>query len=220
MVLRWLRAARTRLERRLGRYLARLLEQAAPERRPPRAPAAPCLTIDAAARLCPEACVRNLARDPARIRVGPGSVIRGELLVFAHAGDLEIGADCYVGDGSRLWSSAQIRIGDRVLIAHGVNLHDTNSHPTDAAARHAHFRAIVAKGHPGPGEVDIEARPVIVGDDAWIGFGAIVLKGVTIGPGAIVAAGAVVTKDVPPRAIVAGNPARVVRIHEAQPAAA
>lgn len=54
-------------------------------------------------------------------------------------------------------------------------------------------------------------EPIIIGDDAWIGFNAIILKGVTIGEGAVVGAGAVVTKDVPPYTVVAGNPAGVVK---------
>ncbi|MCB1356319.1 MAG: hypothetical protein KDK53_07450 [Maritimibacter sp.] len=55
------------------------------------------------------------------------------------------------------------------------------------------------------------ALPITVEDYAWIGAGAIVLPGVTIGTGAVVAAGAVVTRDVAPRSIVAGNPARLLR---------
>ncbi|WP_290369083.1 DapH/DapD/GlmU-related protein [Sphingobium sp. CECT 9361] len=58
------------------------------------------------------------------------------------------------------------------------------------------------------------SRPVSIGDDVFIGTRAIVQKGVTIGDGAIVAAGSVVTKDVPPRSIVAGNPACMVRMLE------
>ncbi len=53
--------------------------------------------------------------------------------------------------------------------------------------------------------------PIIIGDNVWVGTRAVILKGVTIGGGAIVAAGAVVTKDVPPRTIVGGNPAHVIR---------
>jgi galactoside O-acetyltransferase len=54
-------------------------------------------------------------------------------------------------------------------------------------------------------------KPVIIGKRVWIGFNAIVLKGVTIGEGAVIGAGSVVTRDVPPYCIVAGNPARIVR---------
>lgn len=170
-------------------------------------------------RVFPEAVVRNLHGDPQRIRIGAGSLIRGELLVFAHAGEVAVGRDCYVGDGTRIWSSARVTIGNRVLISHGVEIHDTNSHPIDAGERHAHFRRIVESGHPREG-VRITARPVVIEEDAWIGFGATILKGVTIGRGAIVAAGAVVVTDVPPFSVVAGNPARVIRRHETQADAA
>ena len=58
---------------------------------------------------------------------------------------------------------------------------------------------------------DVIRKPIVIKDKAWIGFNSIILKGVTIGEGAIVGAGSVVTKDVPPYTIVAGNPARIVR---------
>jgi acetyltransferase-like isoleucine patch superfamily enzyme len=59
--------------------------------------------------------------------------------------------------------------------------------------------------------MSLEENPVKICDDAWIGAGAFVLRGVTVGEGGVVAAGAVVTKDVPPYSIVAGNPAVLVR---------
>lgn len=55
------------------------------------------------------------------------------------------------------------------------------------------------------------SRPIVIGDDCWIGGSAILLPGITIGSGSTVGAGSVVTKDVPPRSVVVGNPARVVR---------
>lgn len=225
VLFRLYRAVRSRLRWALARRIHVWIKEIEDEQQSklgnPVAPPAPsntpapsprsALTLDPTARMLPESCVRNLAADAGRIRVGPGSYVRGELLVFRHGGDLEIGADCYVGDGTRIWSAAQIRIGNRVLISHGVNIHDTDSHPLEAAKRHAHFRAIVTTGHPGPGQVEIDAEPIVLGDDVWIGFNAIILKGVSVGSGAIVAAGSVVTRDIPAGAIVAGNPARVVR---------
>jgi acetyltransferase-like isoleucine patch superfamily enzyme len=95
------------------------------------------------------------------------------------------------------------------MISHDVNIFDNTTHPIDAAARHEHFRAIYGRGHPT--DIALDDSPVTIGDDAWIGAGAAVLKGVTIGAGAIVAARAVVTRDVAPYTLVGGNPARVIR---------
>ena len=176
-------------------------------------------SLAADAQVFPEAGVRNLRGDPTRIRVGRNTAVRGELLVFAHAGEIVVGEDCYIGDGARIWSSDRVVIGNRVLISHGVNIHDTNSHPLDCEERHRHFLQILRSGHPRQG-VAIAAAPIVIEDDAWIGFQATVLKGVRIGRGAIVGAGAVVVADVPSFAVVVGNPARVVRNHVAQSRAA
>ena len=126
------------------------------------------------------------------------------MLTFAHGGAIGIGSWCFVGEGTRIWSSGRIRIGDRVLISHNVNIHDTNAHPLDAAARHQQFVAISTVGHPR--ELDgVAAEPIEIGDDAWIGFNAIILKGVRIGARAIVGAGSVVTQDVPDDGVYVGN---------------
>jgi maltose O-acetyltransferase len=72
--------------------------------------------------------------------------------------------------------------------------------PLDAERRRA--------GEPSPPE---SVRPVVIGNDVWIGTGAVILKGVTVGDRSVIAARAVVTRDVRPDAVVAGNPARVVK---------
>lgn len=164
--------------------------------------------IDPSASLLPWASVINARGDRNAIRVGAHSVVRGELFVFGHGGEIEIGDWCYVGAGSRIWSASRVRIGSRVLIAHNVNIHDTNSHPIDPVARHAHSVAILTQGHP-KAAPDIISRPVDIGDDAWIGFNAIILKGVTIGARAIIGAGSIVTSDVPADAVYVGD--RAVR---------
>jgi acetyltransferase-like isoleucine patch superfamily enzyme len=136
-------------------------------------------------------------------------MIRGELFVFAHGGRIEIGHDCYIGENSRIWSGASVTIRDHVLISHNVSIMDNLTHPLDTIERRQQVRAIYESGHPR--DIRLDDKPVIIDRDAWVGAHAIVLKGVTIGEGAIVGAGAVVTKDVPPYTVVAGNPARVVR---------
>jgi acetyltransferase-like isoleucine patch superfamily enzyme len=167
-------------------------------------------SVQPGARFAWGADVTNILGDRQAIRIGRNTVVAGQLLTFGHSGDIEIGEWCFVGPGSRIWSAASIRIGNRVLISHNVNVHDSDSHPLDAAERHEQYVEIVQSGHPRQAG-SIRAAPVVIGDDAWIGFNSTVLKGVTIGPGAIVAAGSVVTGDVPPWSVVAGNPATVVR---------
>ena len=165
--------------------------------------------LGSGAKLMPSARIRNIRGDTRCIRVGENTVVAGELLVFSHGGDISIGAWCYIGEGTRIWSSGLVRIGDRVLISHNVNIFDSLTHPLNARQRHIQFKAIVQSGHPC--SIELGERPVTVGDDVWIGVNACVLRGVTIGEGAVVGAGAVVTHDIPPFTIAAGNPARVIR---------
>lgn len=153
--------------------------------------------------------IRNARRDSDRIVLGDNSIIRGELMTFAHGGEIKIGRWCYVGEETRIWSAALIEIGNRVLISHSVNVFDNLTHPLRAAERHRQVQQIFTRGHPN--DISLGESPVRICDDAWIGAGAMVLRGVTVGQGAIVAAGAVVTKDVAACSIVAGNPAVLVR---------
>jgi len=156
------------------------------------------------ATLLETARIINLSDEQQRVSVGRSSVVGGELLVFAHGGRISIGEWCFVGEGTRVWSASSVTIGDRVLISHGVNIHDCDSHPRDHAERHREFRRLCEKGHPR--ELgSVPSTPVTIGDDAWIGFNAIVLKGVAIGARSIVAAGSVVTRDVPPDSIYIAN---------------
>ncbi len=166
--------------------------------------------LDSNAKLAASARIRNIRGISRYIRIGANSIIAGELLVFAHAGEITIGEWCYIGEGTRIWSSCRLNIGDRVLISHNVNIFDSRTHPLIARQRHAHFKAIAQSGHPHSID-NLGERPVVVGNDVWIGANACVLRGVTVGEGAIIGAGAVVTHDVHPYSIVAGNPARVIR---------
>lgn len=159
------------------------------------------------------------AQHGARVRTG----------TFVHwingAGDLIVGDDvlmdgrCSIHFASRYSDRPALKIGDRSLVGHGCKLvvgkaitigrdcmiaadvwiFDAAGHPSDPEARLA--------GLPAPSH---EVRPVTIGDNVWIGGRSIVMPGVTIGEGSVVAAGSVVTADVPPYTVVAGNPARKV----------
>jgi acetyltransferase-like isoleucine patch superfamily enzyme len=113
---------------------------------------------------------------------------------------LSIGDDCSIGHQVELTIGEYIQIGSSVRIANHAVLSGYDGHPIDPLAR--------ARNELPPAD---RSGAIVVCDHAWIGDGAVVLKGVTIGRGAIVASRAVVTQDVPELAIVAGNPARIVR---------
>ena len=108
-------------------------------------------SVQPGARFAWGADVTNILGDRKAIRIGRNTVVAGQLLTFGHGGDIEIGEWCFVGPGSRIWSAASIRIGNRVLISHNVNVHDSDSHPRDAAERHAQYAAIVQNGPPARG---------------------------------------------------------------------
>jgi len=169
----------------------------------------PTCKQEATTRIHWQARIINNGKESKQIEIGANTIIEGELMVFAHGGQIRIGNWCFIGPRSCVWSAGSIEIGDRVLIAHGVNIFDNTTHPEAPAARHEHFRQILEVGHPRT--LDLKESTVVIEDDAWICAGATVLSGTRIGRGAIVAAGAVVTADVPPMTIVAGNPAREVR---------
>ena len=144
------------------------------------------------------------------IILGTNTHVRGELFVFAHDGQITIGDYCYIGEGTRIWSAKSITIGNRVLISHNVSIFDNDTHPIDdPIARHQQFKDIISTGHPK--KLDLREEPVVIEDDALIASQCVILKGVTIGKAAVVGAGSVVTKDVPPYTLAAGNPARVIR---------
>jgi maltose O-acetyltransferase len=124
--------------------------------------------------------------------------------------DFGTGVGRHVGDRSALGIGSRIspcRIGRHVLMGPEVLVFDRNHRFADPT------RTIGSQG-------ETPSRPPTIGDDVWIGTRAIILPGVTIGDGVVVGAGSVVTRDVPPYAVVAGNPARVVGERGGQPAPA
>ena len=144
------------------------------------------------------------------IDLGDRVTLSGNQVWFACGDDTEknlrVGDDSYIGFAAELFAGAEIVIGRHVLIANHVLINGYDGHPLDPLQRAAGQR-------PGPDRFG----PIHIGDYAWIGSKAVILKNVTIGRGAVVATGAVVTADVPELTVVAGNPARPVRTLEPPP---
>jgi acetyltransferase-like isoleucine patch superfamily enzyme len=150
---------------------------------------------------------RFKSRLPVGLRVGEWSVLCGPKFSTAPGAIIEIGAHCYLAEAA-LMAESRITLGDRVVLAAAVTVADSDFHPLDPALRALDVEALAPDGHGR--RPPIEARPVVIEDDAWIGYAATILKGVRVGRGAIVGAGSVVTRDVPAGMLVVGNPARVV----------
>jgi maltose O-acetyltransferase len=109
--------------------------------------------------------------------------------------NIVVGDTFYANAGCVFLDCARIEIGDRVLLGPHVQLLAA-THPLDVESRRNGLEY---------------ARRISVGDDAWLGGGAILLPGVTVGAGSVIGAGSVVTRDVPPGVVAVGNPCRVVR---------
>jgi acetyltransferase-like isoleucine patch superfamily enzyme len=101
-------------------------------------------------------------------------------------------------------------VGKRVILSYNVTVADCDFHPRDPAQRKQDAIANAPEGDLSQRPA-LVSRPVVIEDDVWVGIGAIILKGVHVGAGARIAAGSVVTTNVPAGASVVGNPARVAR---------
>jgi len=129
------------------------------------------------------------------LKCGKNVIIRKRAF-FGSGSDIEIGDDSEIGLNSYL--NRDVKIGRHVLMGQNVTILTTAHEFEDPMI-------------PIHGQGSRERMPVHVGDDVWIGAHCIILPGVTIGSGAVIGAGSVVTHDVGPLAVVAGNPARYIR---------
>ena len=152
-----------------------------------------------------QACWRHATMDPALrgscapelaallASIGEGVFIEAPFHA-AYARNLALGAQVYINAGAVILDTAPVRIGRRTMLGPAVHIY---------CADHAHGFEERRRGLE-------RALPVNIGEDVWIGGGAILLPGITVGDGAIIGAGAVVTRDVAPGMRVAGNPARPI----------
>lgn len=152
-----------------------------------------------------------------RIFIDEESMIGCNFIFESDSGVIKIGKRTFINAGTNIISINEIEIGDDVTIGWNIYIYDHDSHSLDYRFRkddierqredfYANRNFIFSKDWS-----TVKSAPVKICNKVWIGFNAIILKGVTIGEGAIVAAGAVVTKDVPAWTVVAGNPAIIVK---------
>jgi acetyltransferase-like isoleucine patch superfamily enzyme len=151
-----------------------------------------------------------------RIKIGKNNNLACNLILESDEGFIQIGNKCFINGGTDIISRSSIVIGDFVTIAWNVTIYDHDSHSLNHLERRNDIEQQLLDNRTGDFIKNklwtvVSTRPIIIGNDVWIGMNATILKGVTIGDGAIIAAGAVVTKNVEAWTIVAGNPAKCVK---------
>lgn len=150
------------------------------------------------------------------LTINKDCIIDGQFIFESETGFISIDEHSYIG-GSTFICRSKIEIGKNVTIAWGSTIYDHDSHSLDYIERRKDIDDELKDIRTGNHFIQsknwnvVNSKPIKICDDAWIGMNCIILKGVTIGEGAIVGAGSVVTKDVPAWTVVGGNPAKVIK---------
>lgn len=154
--------------------------------------------------------------DRKYLTVGSNCLLSASFIFESNSGEIHLGDNVYIGP-SKLISRSSIIIEDYVTIAWGCTIYDHDSHSLDYHERMLDHDRQISDVHHGRSFIAsknwdvVSSKPIIIRKNAWIGMNSIILKGVEIGEGAIIGAGSVVTKNVPPFTLVAGNPAKVIK---------
>lgn len=154
--------------------------------------------------------------DRVYVEIGERCIIGAEFRFESLQGRVKIGSNTHIGDAKFICHTA-ITVGNDVTMAWGITLYDHDSHSTDWEYR-KHDNEQCYSDYMTTGCIvtnkdwsHVKTAPIVIEDKVWIGMDVLVLNGVTIGEGSVVAARSVVTRDVPPYSLVAGNPARVIK---------
>jgi acetyltransferase-like isoleucine patch superfamily enzyme len=126
-----------------------------------------------------------------------GESYKTGLTTFLESSSIRIGNNCWL-NGTTIYARSEVIIGDNCMLGHGTIILDNNFHniSIDPVKRRCS---------------EIVSRPIVLGDNVWVGRQSIILKGVNIGDNSIIAAGSVVTKNVPPDQLFGGNPASFIK---------
>lgn len=141
-------------------------------------------------------------------RIGTQSIFEGTFFFDKPKAEIIIGDRTFIGSGTKLVAAERINIGSDVLISWGCTIVDHNSHSIYFEDRK---QDVTNWGQQQKDWSNVKTREVVIEDKVWIGFNVIILKGVKIGKGAVIAAGSVVVKNVEPYTIVGGNPAKFIK---------
>ena len=159
-------------------------------------------------RLCPE--------NRKYVTIGERCLIKSLFIFETPQGEVHIGNNTHIG-GAHFICRTRIDVGNDVTMAWGITLYDHDSHSTKWEFRQ-HDNEQCYKDYVETGNniahkdwSHVNSAPIKIEDKVWIGMDVLILKGVTIGEGSVVAARSVVTKSAPPYSLIAGNPARVVK---------
>lgn len=142
------------------------------------------------------------------LRVGKHTIIHGGISCQKEGASVEIGERVFIGADTKIVATSSVQIGNDVLIAHSCYITDTDGHSIDYKKRASD---VLNRWRGLKDWSDVKSLPVTIGRHCWIGPNSIVLKGVSIGEGAVVCAGSVVTKDVPAMTMVGGVPAGEIK---------
>jgi len=154
-------------------------------------------------------------KDKLYVSIDENCILFGKIVFNSTSGEVIIGKNTQIN--GEIICTNKVVLGDNIFLAWGVSLFDNDSHSLDYNDRINDMTSQLNDIRNGDSFIKnkdwniVKSGPINIKDYAWIGMNSIILKGVTIGEGAIVAAGSVVTKDVPDWTIVAGNPAQVVK---------
>jgi|KBSMisStaDraftv2_1062788.scaffolds.fasta_scaffold00086_32 galactoside O-acetyltransferase len=146
----------------------------------------------------------------ANVKIGNDCILEGRIILFSPEARITIGDRVYIGPGTSLYCYESIEIGNDIMFSWDITVLDTNAHSLQWNER----KNDVINWKKGAAFKDwsvVQHEKVVVKDKAWIGFNSILLKGVTVGEGAVVAAGSVVAKDVEDFTVVGGNPAQFIK---------
>jgi acetyltransferase-like isoleucine patch superfamily enzyme len=150
------------------------------------------------------------------LNIGDDSILDCKVIFETHTGQVKVGNNAYIG-ASNIICKSKVEFGDNVFVAWGCYFYDHDSHSIDYREREKDITQQLLDYRAGKHFIEnknwevVNTKPITIEANAWIGMNCIILKGVTIGEGAIIGAGSVVTRNIPAWTVAGGNPAKIIK---------